>query len=380
MPFRGSPWRFISTGNAVARLRSATTPLSLSTHTALAATRRAAQASSRPVFMRAFFVTAVVSLGLFIAQDIRSAEPANDTAAAGPVPSAAAPATAPAERAPAAPKPRVPATTIAPKPPAETLAWRQLRETIGRERAIWARVEAHPDDDDTQKRAQAEFRDVITAYENILRASPDFAEAYAAYGLLLSRVGDRANATKAFLRANKLNPNLPMVKNQLGNILLEDGNYKEALAYYLSAIELKDDEPLYHYQLGSLLTEFRGFFIDDGIFDRPTLDSKMQTAFRRAAELAPENWAYCYRYAESFADLDKPDWTQALAEWQKLETKAKPGLERETVLLQEANVLLKLDRKDEARALIDEVSEPILATNKQKLLAQMGEEPAAKTQ
>ncbi|MGH8018857.1 MAG: tetratricopeptide repeat protein [Opitutaceae bacterium] len=262
-------------------------------------------------------------------------------------------------------------------PPAEsrteTMAWRELRLAAGREREIWERVRAASDDDLARKRAEAEFRDVITAYENVIRAAPEMAEAYAAYGLLLGRTGNRAESTAALLKANKLDPNIPMVKNQLGNILAEDGNYNQAMAYYLSAIELNNDEPLYHYQLGSLLHAYRDFFLDDKTFDRATLDGKMQAAFRRAAELAPDNWPYIYRYAESFYDLETPDWQAALAEWRKLEEKAPEGLGKQTIRLHLAKVLIEMGNRAEATGLIATITEPALAEQKQTVVAHLEE-------
>ena len=252
--------------------------------------------------------------------------------------------------------------------PAESMAWRDLREVVLRERAIWDRLRAHPDDDLEQQRANAEFRHVMTAYENVIRASPKFSEAYAAYGLLLSRTGNREEAVRVFLKANQLNPNMPMVKNQIGNYLFEDGRYKEALGYYLAAIQLKGDEPLYHYQLGTLLREYRKFFIQDGLYTARTIDKLMQDAFREAARLAPENWPFIYRYAESFYDLENPNWPAALEEWTRLEARAKPGVEKQTIHLHQANVLARMGRREEARAIVDTIVEPTLLPAKDEVL------------
>ncbi|BET66547.1 hypothetical protein ASA1KI_14650 [Opitutales bacterium ASA1] len=260
-----------------------------------------------------------------------------------------------------------------PAPRSESLAWRQLREAAAREKAIWDRLRAAPDDVVIRKRAETDFRDLITAYENVIRAAPEMAEAYAAYGLLLGRTGNREDSTKALLKANQLDPNIPMVKNQLGNILAEDGNYNQALAYYLSAVELDEDEPLYHYQLGSLLHAYADFFLDDKTFDRATLDAKTHAAFRRAAELAPDNWPYIYRFAESFYDLEEPDWPGALAEWRRLETKAPEGLGKQTIRLHVAGVLHELGQTSEARTLLATIDEPALAEQKQTVVARIEE-------
>jgi outer membrane PBP1 activator LpoA protein len=54
-----------------------------------------------------------------------------------------------------------------------------------------------------------------------------------------------------------------------------------------------------------------------------------------------------------------------------LEERAKPGIEKETIRLQAANVLLKQGQPDRARALLALVSEPVLQKQKQTLLDQM---------
>jgi tetratricopeptide (TPR) repeat protein len=260
--------------------------------------------------------------------------------------------------------------------PAESMAWRDLRDAVLRERAIWERLRARPDDDLEQQRAQAEFRTVMNAYENVIRAAPKFAEAYAAYGLLLSRTGNREEAVRAFLKANQLDPNMPMVKNQIGNYLIEEGRYKYALGYYLAAIKLKPDEPLYHYQLGSLLREYRQFLVTDGLYTSGKIDKLMQEAFREAARLAPDNWGYIYRFAESYYDLETPKWDEALAEWTRLEEKAQPGVEKQTIHLHRANVLARMGRRDEARLIVDSIVEPSLLGAKAEVLAMLDPPPA----
>jgi len=279
-----------------------------------------------------------------------------------------APVVPPADAAPSTPP-----APVAADPndltPAESMAWRNLRETVLRERAIWDRLRTRADDDLEQQRAAAEFRSVMNAYENVIRAAPKFAEAYAAYGLLLSRTGNREEAVRAFLKANQLDPNMPLVKNQIGNYLIEEGRYKDALGYYLAAIRLKPDEPLYHYQLGSLLREYRKFLIADGLYTSTKIDGLMQEAFREAARHAPDNWGYIYRFAESYYDLEHPKWEEALAEWTRLETKARPGVERQTIHLHQANVLARLGRRDEARLIVDSIVEPSLLGAKAEVLA-----------
>jgi tetratricopeptide (TPR) repeat protein len=220
---------------------------------------------------------------------------------------------------------------------------------------------------------RVQLQDVCHEYELLLHDSPKFAPAYAAYGYLLGKVDMRRESVAMLLKANQLDPNIPLVKNQIGNYLAEDGKPLEAINYYLSAIKLKPDEPLYHYQLGKLLYEARDDFLKAGVYTRAQLEKTMHEAFKKAAELAPSRIEFTYRYAESFYDLEKPDWDEALKAWSALEDRAPTPLERETMRLQAANVLIKAGRFDHARMLLATVGEPALEGQKEKLVAQLPE-------
>jgi tetratricopeptide (TPR) repeat protein len=258
------------------------------------------------------------------------------------------------------------------KPPArvETMAEAKLRRLVERERNIIEEAR-QAGDRASPGSIEAQLQSLISGFDGLIREAPDFAAAYTAYGLLLRRVGEDRAARSMLLKANQLDPNIPQVKNALGNFLTEEAKYKEALPYYLAAIQLDPREPLYHYQLGSLLYEFRDHFVADQAFDRPTIEKQMSQAFRTAANLGPDTVAYAYRYAESFYDLEAPDWNEALRVWNLIEENTRPGIERQTVALHKANVFIKMGRPEEARPLLDTVVEPILASNKRSLVDQL---------
>lgn len=252
----------------------------------------------------------------------------------------------------------------------ETLAERKLKQLVAQERSIWSSLMEATNEVDIEA-VKPRFQDVIDGYEGLIRNNPEFTAGFVAYGLLLARIEERKASWAIFMQANKLNPNIAVVKNQLGNYLVEEARYKEALPYYLAAIELEPKEPLYHYQLGSLLTEFMEYFIRDNLYDRDTIERQMQQAFRQAADLDPSSWAYAYRYAESFYDLENPDWDQAISHWSSLEERAHPGIERQTVQLHEANILIKQNRYLAARDILEKVTEPVLSSNRRALEAEL---------
>lgn len=259
---------------------------------------------------------------------------------------------------------------LAPAAPAETLSEKTLKEIVARQRDIFARAEKEGEHLD-EARLRGELQNVINSYDVLIQKSPDFAPAYVAYGMLLGQVGMTKEAVGILLKANKLDPHIPVVKNQLAKHLAEDGKPVEALPWIMAALDLEPKEPLYHYHLGLLLTEARDDFIRTGQFTRPALDKAMLEAFRHAAEYAPDKFAYAYRAAEAYYDLETPQWDEALKAWAALEDRAKPGIEQQTIRLQAANVLIKQGRKDRAAALLATVTEGVLQKQKQTLLDQL---------
>jgi len=251
----------------------------------------------------------------------------------------------------------------------ESLVETRLKTIVEEQRTVLAEAAAQRDHgslDDQEFRIQVEK--ICHEYESLLQDSPKFAAGYASYGYLLWKVGMRKEAAAILLKANEIDPDIALVKNELGNYLAEEGQPLDAVSYFLSAIKLEPKEPLYHYQLGTLLYEARDDFLHSGEWTREAIDHAMHEAFRHAAELAPERVEFGYRYAESFYDLENPDWNEAFKAWTGLEAKAQSDLERQTMRLHEANVSLKQGKADLAREILATVTAPELQGQKQKLV------------
>lgn len=253
---------------------------------------------------------------------------------------------------------------------AETMAEKTLRDIVARQRDLLGRAEKEGDHLDVAW-LRGEMQSVINSYDILIQKSPDFAPAYVAYGMLLGQVGMTREAVGILLKANQLDKEIPVVKNEIGRFLAEDGKLVEALPWIMAALDLEPSQPLYHYHLGKLLTEGRDDFIKTGQFTRASLDKAMLQAFARAAELAPANFGYAYRHAEAYYDLETPQWDDALALWRKLDAGVETPLEHQTLRLHQANVLLKQGKSAEARALVDTVTEMTLTKQKQTLLDQL---------
>ena len=250
----------------------------------------------------------------------------------------------------------------------ETLAQRTLRQLAETQRMLFEDAAKQGDKLEAES-FRVQLQKLSHGYERMLQDNPNNAEVYAAYGYLLRKVDMRKQAAAMLLKANEFDPNIPLVKNQLGNLLAEDGRPLDALAYFMAAIKLMPREPLYHYQVGTLLHEARDDFLKSGEWTRAALDQAMHGAFKSAAELAPDRFEFVYRYAESFYDLAEPQWDEALKIWAALEEKAGTDIERGTLRLHAANVLIKQGQNDRARLLLATVTAPELQEQKQKLVA-----------
>lgn len=327
-----------------------------------------------PVWLALFAFAAALAV-------VNAAEPGGPAGSAPTDKHAVAPAV---DSAPAAAnfataaKPDVPAATtpLPPKPEDDDAiqaaiaarATPRLKELVARQDALLAELGKEGVDQDRVKR---DIQTLIFDYDDYLHSFPNFAPGYVTYGLLLGKVGMRRESVAILLKANQRDPNIPIVKNQIGNYLAEEGEPIEAANYFISATRLAPDEPLYHYQLGTLLAEARDDFLKSGQWTRAQIDRTMQDALRRAAELAPKNFAYAYSYAQSFSDLADPNWDEALKVWGSMEDQAAPGLEKETLRLHTVNILIKQKKFDRASLLLATVTAEPLKSQKQKLLDQL---------
>ncbi len=259
-----------------------------------------------------------------------------------------------------------------PAPPSEAQV--QLEAIIQRQQKLFAQAErAKKADNFDPEQFQVSVQDICYQYNDWLRRHPKIAGGYLAYGLLLAKINMTRESTDMLLKANALDPNIPQVKNQLGNFLAEEGKPIQAASYFLAAIRLDPNEPLYHFQLGTLLLNARDDFLASNAWTRAGLDHTMYLAFKKASELAPDNLNYSYSFASCFYALEEPDWNEALGAWKHVEKLCKPGLEQQTIWLQEANLLIKLGKDKEAKVLIGTVDVPQLAEQKQKLVALLSE-------
>jgi len=246
------------------------------------------------------------------------------------------------------------------------LASNRLLDIAEKEAKIYQKIAADPEfysEDDLDRR----INELVQSYRTYLLDQPDDASAYILYGKLLRRVEANEQAFLAFLKADELDPEIAVVKQQIGNHLAEDGKGKAALTFYLSAVDLEPETAIYHFALGQLIYDFRAEFIKGGIFTEDALEREMLKAFRQAVKLEPKNFDFQMRLGEAYYDLTSPDWRSALLHWKQVRKQATTSLQVEILELHRARVLGKLGRAEEAQTLLDKVLNPALQNSKQQV-------------
>ncbi len=219
---------------------------------------------------------------------------------------------------------------------------------------------------------------ILSAYESYLEDNPRDVNGLILYGKFLRRMGQPRHATGLFLEADKIDPRLAVVKQNIANYLVEEGRLADALPFLLKAVELEPKEPVYHHQLGTFLFLFKEDLLSLGIASVQTNDRSMHEAFRSASKLAPDNFEYKLRYAQSFFDISDPDWDKALGVWQDLRNQARdrPVSEREYLALGEARAMTQLGRGKEAVTILKTITSPSLRATRESLIKEIKESGA----
>jgi tetratricopeptide (TPR) repeat protein len=220
----------------------------------------------------------------------------------------------------------------------------------------------------SQRETTRQAQEIVTNYENFLIENPNDIHGLILFGKFLRKIGHHEEAFPLFLKADELDPNLAVVKQEIGNFLVENGQGSDAFPFYLMATRLGAEEPFYHHNLGTFIFEFREKLVD--FHDRENLGILMHESFKKAAALAPNNFDFHLRFAQSFFDFNHSSQNEALAIWDSLLTEfgERTENEQEYVRLMKAKILLQTGKKGEAIQLIRSVKSSILLEEKNAIL------------
>ena len=245
----------------------------------------------------------------------------------------------------------------------------ELTRIIGLQNRLLKNGKDWPED---ELRRQAQ--EIVTSYENFLLDNPDNINALLLFGKFLRKTGLQQSAVELFLKADQLNPNIAVVKQELGNFLAEEGKPIEAFPFFLMATRLAPQEPTYHYNLGDFIFLFSKDLAK--LENSEDLGALMNTSFEEATKLDPESFDYQLRFAQSFFDFDHAMQKEALTAWDTLlsEFGERTQKEKDYITLCKAKILLHLGKKQQAKNLLRSVQSELLQKEKNQLLRKAGTE------
>ena len=135
-----------------------------------------------------------------------------------------------------------------------TLAQTKLAAIVAKENRLFAA--ASDERVMNEKELTRKIQDLVSDYESYLIDNPNDVTALILFGKFLRRVDQPGPATGMFLKADKINSNLSVVKQQIANYLAEKGRIADALPFLLRAVEAQSKDSDISSSTGHLLVPF----------------------------------------------------------------------------------------------------------------------------
>jgi tetratricopeptide (TPR) repeat protein len=218
-----------------------------------------------------------------------------------------------------------------------------------------------------RRRIDERIEQVRKAYEDFLRRHPNHARARLAYGSFLNEIKEEEGAVEQWEKARQLDPQNPAAWNNLANYYGHRGPVTNAFQYYQKAIELDPLEPVYYHNFGTTVYLFRKdameFF---GITEQQVFDKALDL-YARALQLDPTNFFLAHDIAQTYYGIQPLRTNEALLAWTYTLGLARDNLERQGVLIHLARVRILAGQFEEARALLEKVTEPALQELKNRV-------------
>jgi len=217
-------------------------------------------------------------------------------------------------------------------------------------------------------RIEQRLKAVRDAYEGFLRNHPDHARAHLAYGSFLMETHEDEEAVNQMEKARELDPKNPAAWNNLANYYGHRSPVKKAFEYYAKAIELNPNEPVYYQNLATTVFLFRPDAMAFYKIDEPQVFDKALDLYRKALKLDPDNFVLASDYAQTYYGIRPMRTGDAIAAWESALKIAPDDKEREGVYIHLARIKLHAERFQEVHRLLNNVTNEMYASLKNRLL------------
>lgn len=225
-----------------------------------------------------------------------------------------------------------------------------LRDLLARRDSFFAEADYLAENERTRQAG-----DIAERFDILLSRFPNSVPVLYFYAEFLRDGGELDQAEKMLKKAEKADSTFVPVQFLLAEVLQAQGNSVAALPYFERSVYDDPGNAEYQCAFGEFLSEARAVLIEKCELSREELDARMQAAFLAASVAEPSQLDFLWRYAESFYDVEAPDWTRALSVWERVEcrlNKEKQANLIPVVQLHRARIFAELGRTEEANALL----------------------------
>ena len=228
-------------------------------------------------------------------------------------------------------------------------------------------------------RIEQRLKAVRDTYDIFLRRHPDHARAHLAYGSFLMETHEEEQAVNQMEKARELDPKNPAAWNNLANYYGHRSPVKKAFEYYAKAIELNPKEAVYYQNLATTVFLFRPDAMEFYKIDEPQVFDKALDLYRKAMTLDPDNFVLASDYAMSYYGIKPMRTGDAIAAWESALKIASNDKEREGVYIHLARIKLDAARFEEVHRLLNNVTNEMYVSLKNRLLRNLERQEKAAT-
>lgn len=237
-------------------------------------------------------------------------------------------------------------------------AERQFRFLLSRGEELQAQADNPGTDSPSAAQLRTLQRRLENEYRHFLSDHPRHTRAMVAYGSLLYDQGREEEAVDWWKKAIAIDPREAYAYNSIAGHYGHDGHAADALKLYDKAIELEPTEAIFRFNWATTCVMFRNESHAVYGWTKEEIFQRSLEQFRKARDLAPQNFELASTYAETFYMMPKPDWQEAYAAWKYCLNQPFNDSQRQLVYTHLARVSMRLGRYDEAKEWTSKLTNP----------------------
>ena len=185
-------------------------------------------------------------------------------------------------------------------------------------------------------------------YRHFLNDHPQHTRAMVAFGSLLYDQGRQEEGIRWWEKAIALDPREAYAYNNIANHYGHSGRSAEALKLYDTAIALEPTEPVFRFNWATTCVTFRNDAHTVYGWTKEEIYRHGLEQFRKARDLAPQDFDLASAYAQTFYGVPEPDWQEAYEAWKFCLDQPLTDAQRQFVYANLARADVELGRYDEA--------------------------------